>query len=1553
MARHNSPSWITGIVLLLGVLGSHVLYGQCDPPALLPTVNCGDAPQICLNEACYSTQNIPDVGHSEFCGPSTLVHNPQYILFTATSTNVSITITVTGCSSGTSLQAAIIHLLTPDCNAWQNSDVIVCDPGFSGSTTLQASVFEVDTQYLLLIDGSNAATCEYVIGPVMGTFEPQLNDSLTNALGEPQACQGQDSWTASAQPSIADAAGYIWSGFPWGNGIVTSTLSDLDIEIPNDATPGIWEICVRAFTGCDTTNVLDAPCFEFEIYEIDDAEPDSITLCPEELMAGYSWHSQVITSAGTYTEAFDNALGCPYDSILVVESFPASGVGQIDTVVCATSFDYESVTYSTAGSYELLYDDASLWGCDSTAMLNLDLAYAEAEITMECDLGEFVLTANVTNVVPSGANLNYLWTDDMGTTVGDQQMVQVPFEGTYNLEVSIDINGTVCSFMAAPINIVLDDLVPPAPTLLEADSMVCELDFPDYTILDEYDIIDIVWEVPPGAAIFGQGSNEVSIDWQGSSGGQVCVYLVNDCGDGPPTCFNVQVLPAPDAMFDVESVVCADSSVIVNFTGSATVDAEFQWDFDGATILSGGTGPGPHEIAWSTTGNKEISLSIIEEGCDTASVMQVVIVESLGVPVVNCSSTVNSITFQWGPVSGADGYMVNVLSGATGGTMQGDSAFLVSGLNPGDTVVVEVVATSSGGACAASVVMVECVAEDCTPPGSSNIMAPDSICLGDVTGTISLSGMVDGMPASGTWSGPGIVDAQNGTFDPADSTAGVGIHQVVFTFDFGGCMFNTSTQIRVFDNPTADFVADSVICESETATVTYTGTASGSAMYTWDFGGGQIMSGSGAGPYEIMWNQDGPKTVSLTVEENGCVSTSVMNVVDLRPTLTPPSIQCMTTTGSITFSWSNVPNAVNYQVNLLNGASGTESPNQYAVTGLMPGDSSSIELVVSGDGTCPPVRDTMTCYAQACPSPTITVSPMDTSICLYAGTPVLDLEVTVQNGSGSGSWSGPGIVDANQGLFDPMAATAGPGTHVITYNYTDQGCAFSRQVTIRLYDPPQAVISNTDLVLSCDNNNELTLDGTQSTGGAGINYLWTTSNGVLLSDPTLNQVTAGAPGTYTLLLTNTTSGCVDSTSVTLQQDADVPTADAGPDVRLDCNLTSATVGGSSSTGSNIVYEWSTGEMTPTITVTASGVYEIIVRDTSNGCFSRDEAVVTVDTVAPVPSASVGGILDCDTDAVDVTSSVSGGSGDYSYAWSSVNGVIQGSTTGPAITATSPGMYQVVVTDNQNGCLDSISVEVMADDDVITNVDVDQQFITCAGDDNASIAILSVIGGSPPYSFNWSTGSTDMQITGLGPGNYTVNIVDANGCTFQRSFDVPAPVQVTADIGGNLRVNQGDSVVITLSTSVTPGALGSITWSGPFPPCDMCTSVSFDADQSGTVMVTVVDTNGCSATASLLLEVLVPRGMYVPNVFTPNGDGVNDYFTIFGTSLAGINSMRIFDRWGEQVFERLTFVPNVPEAGWDGTLNGETLTPGVYVFRAEVVHQDGLEETVTGDITLLR
>ena len=123
--------------------------------------------------------------------------------------------------------------------------------------------------------------------------------------------------------------------------------------------------------------------------------------------------------------------------------------------------------------------------------------------------------------------------------------------------------------------------------------------------------------------------------------------------------------------------------------------------------------------------------------------------------------------------------------------------------------------------------------------------------------------------------------------------------------------------MEVIQVATADFTADDVICLGETATITYTGTGTTGATYNWDFGSGTIISGSGAGPYEISWANGGPQNVSLIVDENGCTSELENVVVQVDEPLSLPQVICNTTTTQIDFSWPDVPGATGYEVNVI------------------------------------------------------------------------------------------------------------------------------------------------------------------------------------------------------------------------------------------------------------------------------------------------------------------------------------------------------------------------------------------------------------------------------------------------------------------------------------------------------------------------------------------------------------------------------------------------------------------------------------------------------------
>ncbi|MBA2762989.1 MAG: gliding motility-associated C-terminal domain-containing protein, partial [Segetibacter sp.] len=94
-------------------------------------------------------------------------------------------------------------------------------------------------------------------------------------------------------------------------------------------------------------------------------------------------------------------------------------------------------------------------------------------------------------------------------------------------------------------------------------------------------------------------------------------------------------------------------------------------------------------------------------------------------------------------------------------------------------------------------------------------------------------------------------------------------------------------------------------------------------------------------------------------------------------------------------------------------------------------------------------------------------------------------------------------------------------------------------------------------------------------------------------------------------------------------------------------------------------------------------------------------------------------------------------------------------------------------------------------------------------------------------------------------------------------------------------------------------------------------------------------------------------VYVPNTFSPNNDGMNDVFYIRGKGIAAIKSLRIFNRWGTAVFSKLNFSINEPGAGWDGRYNGQSLTPDVFVYEAEIICDNNEVFPVKGNVTLIK
>jgi gliding motility-associated-like protein len=1549
-----SPNTQFSSVLLFFIMFLYSLAevkGQCNPEEGGAT--CQTAPIVCLNNLCDGTEvNPPDGAYNGWCGNNTAIHNPQYFAFIATSTQVQFTVTVGNCTGGqNAIQAAILG----SCPWTGANEILDCANNIpSGQTfVLEAQGLVIGNTYYLVFDGSAGAQCEYTIEEALGVYEPQLENDLESVTVHPDepVCQGYIGMTFNAEPEVVGAHGYWWTAEWAPLDTIETTDPELTINIPAQLDPGTYEICVQAFSGCDIGEAL--PCITIEVYEIPEEEKPSETFCPEEFP--FSWGSVNISGPNEYTQTFTTPEGCAFDSIWVVEEYPEVPLGILDTLHCFVPLLYEGVEIYDPGTYEFSYPGMGLNGCDSTAELNVTLAAIEAYIELTCENGEFALTVVVEDLLPVNADLEYQWYDGSTPWPDMQNVIYVLEGGVYRCFVTVITPAGECIFELEPFAFDAEDYKPDPPNLGFTDTLVCAQSGIFFeVIVDPFeDPFTYTWSGPANVPIFQDGSPIAEFDFTSSGPAEICVYATNDCGDGPPFCFMVDIQATPDASFTHELDVCADSTTIVTFTGSASGNAEVLWDFDSPTTVSG-TGIGPYTLSWAVPGDKLISLTVIEPGCDTAFNSGIISVTSFQAPVVNCSSTISSVLFNWNDVIGASGYLVSIDNGPAVPTAL--SEWMVSPLTPG-TVVTLTLTVISAGACDDIVVTAMCTAEDCPAP-TIDITGQDSACLNNPT-IIDLDALVNGNPDPGTWAGNGIIDPVLGLFDPKVATSGQ--HPITFTVDVNGCPFTSEPYlITVFDSLTADFVLDPLICITDVAGLTYTGNASSGAVYDYNFGAATVVAGTGAGPYQLSWASPGNKTVRLQVSENGCISDIVSHTTDVIATLNAPVINCSPNTSGILFSWSIDPASAGFVVNTLIGPPGVPvGTDSLDFPGLTPGDIVEIEIVTLSSGPCPDRRDTLQCIARECPMPVIVIEPV-LDICLYPGTLPIDLDVTVTNGAGSGSWSGPGITDPVNGIFDPVVA--GAGAHQISYNYSDDGCNFIESITINVYDVPEAFISNVDLLITCTSG-PIILDASTSSGGP-LDFLWSTDDGALGAGAATAYAEATSPGLYQVLVSNSISGCKDSTSVTVTQDSNIPTADAGPDKTITCDSLEFTLGGASTTGVNVTYSWSTalgGNIVgPTngqkITGNSVGEYIIVVRDTVTGCQSTDRAMIDIDTAVATIILTAGDTIDCNTAVTTATSMLSEPLADYNLNWTTNDGTFVGGTTGPDISVSQGGTYTLSIEHKLNGCENSESVFIPESDEIINGVDVSLMNIVCHGEDNGALTINNVMGGTGPYTYQW-TGSAQggTMLTSLAPGTYTLIVSDANGCSFTETYQITEPDLVTINVGPDQTVPVDDTVTLNITTNLTPGAISTIDWSGyEGLVCPGCPTFKFVAVSSSTITAMISDTSGCSAADSMRLTVIVPRIIYIPNVFSPNDDGNNDNFFISGKrNLTHINYLRIYDRWGNLVFENIDLTPGVETEGWDGSFNGEMMLPGVYVYLAELLYEDGFEEIVTGDITIIR
>src|SRR6188768_1810349 len=301
---------------------------------------------------------------------------------------------------------------------------------------------------------------------------------------------------------------------------------------------------------------------------------------------------------------------------------------------------------------------------------------------------------------------------------------------------------------------------------------------------------------------------------------------------------------------------------------------------------------------------------------------------------------------------------------------------------------------------------------------------------------------------------------------------------------------------------------------------------------------------------------------------------------------------------------------------------------------------------------------------------------------------------------------------------------------------------------------------------------------------------------------------------------------------------------------------------------------------------------------------------------------------------------------YQYLWST-------GSPDQSITGLSSGDYFVTITDG-NGCQTNSSVFISEPEEFSIGFEVSQP--DCFGHSHGSITVMQAGGVLPiRYSIDGINFQSSPVFNGLNSGTYTVTTLDANDCYVQEIIWINVPLMVHVDIGADHILLPGDTVILEAIVNVPFDSLSTITWSGLINPnCPTCLTQPVAPIITTAYSISVSNSQGCSDQDSVVVIIEKNVDIYIPNVFSPNGDGINDLLLISAASeVEEIESMEIFDRWGNLVFAVKNFSPNDPTNSWDGKMRGAEMNPAVYAYKMMARFKDGRREVRNGDITLVR
>ena len=529
-----------------------------------------------------------------------------------------------------------------------------------------------------------------------------------------------------------------------------------------------------------------------------------------------------------------------------------------------------------------------------------------------------------------------------------------------------------------------------------------------------------------------------------------------------------------------------------------------------------------------------------------------------------------------------------------------------------------------------------------------------------------------------------------------------------------------------------------------------------------------------------------------------------------------------------------------------------------------------------------------------------------------------------------------------------VTSTVGGGT--TTYNYAWSNAAVTADLTsivagtytLTVTDANGCVDSATTQItepvaaLALDTNKTHILCFGEATGaidliptGGTTPYTFAWSNTAITED--LSNVVAGP---YNVVVTDANS-CTATLSATLTEPASALSATS---VVTDVNCFGGNDGGIDLTpaGGTTPYTfiWSNGAVTEDIAGVVAGAYTVTITD-GNGCTITLNDTIAEPTAIVVTLDVTGNECFGSTNA-NVSSNVSGGTPGYTYLWNDAS-------TNANLNGVGEGLYDVVVTD-QNLCTITANATVTVPPAI--GFDLTANDVSCFGLNDGFVQ-LNTFGGTGTINAAWANGEyADNNFSGIAPGNYSIILTDDNGCDTSVNFAITEPLPISIDVLpiDTLRIGLIDTLETVIVSN--PGSVSYYWEPSDGLSCDNCPATEVEVYWDTRYIVTL-DNNGCQTTDTVWVYVNSEHILYIPNAFSPNGDGNNDVFYVYAEGVKR-TVWSVFDRWGEIVFTSADI-----NTGWDGTMKGKKLQPGVFVINVYIEFLDLTSERHQQSILLMR